>query len=239
MATKRAVLLSFLFAGAVFAQTDTFRIITEFTTPTQGAGDSYSPLAQDPAGNLYGTTDLGGDPICDCGVIYKINSETGAETVLYTFTGGAGGASPESGVVLDAERNLYGTASSGGNFGSGLVFKLTRGGTFIVLKAFDSVNDPAGGFDPFAGLVFDEAGNLYGVTGEGGSTAGNSSLCNGSGCGTAFKIDSSGNYSVLYSFQGAPGDAQYPFYTPAIDSSGNLYGVANQGHRITWECSTR
>ncbi len=225
----QAALLSLLLAGVAFAQTDTFKIITEVTDPTQGWSANYAPLAQDTAGNLYGTTQMGGDLMCNCGVIYKINPDTGAETVLHAFTGGADGGGTEAGVVVDPQGNLYGTALTGGIYEGGVVFKLTPGGTFSVLKAFDSVNDLSGGYLPYAGVVLDQAGNLYGETLEGGSTAGNPSVCDGGGCGTVFKIDASGNYSVLYSFQGEQGDTQYPSITLGIDSSGNLYGTSRQG----------
>ena len=79
----------------------------------------------DSAGNLYGTTQGGGDvSACGgvgCGVVYKLDA-TGDETVLYTFTGGTDGGMPIAGVIRDAHGNLYGTASEGGATGFGLVY---------------------------------------------------------------------------------------------------------------------
>ena len=77
----------------------------------------------DTAGNLYGTTEFGGDVTCDCGTVYKIDS-FGNENVLYRFTGGADGSYPISGLTLDAAGNLYGTTSGAGIYSLGTVFKL-------------------------------------------------------------------------------------------------------------------
>jgi uncharacterized repeat protein (TIGR03803 family) len=92
------------------------------------------PLVRDVAGNLYGTTFFGGtNRSCNgdaCGVVYKLDA-SGNETVLHSFTGGAGGASPWSGVTMDASGNFYGTATGGGDTncfppsGCGVVFSIT------------------------------------------------------------------------------------------------------------------
>jgi uncharacterized repeat protein (TIGR03803 family) len=93
------------------------------------------PLAIDAAGNLYGTTESGGNLSCDgygCGVVYKLDAG-GNETVLYNFTGGMDGAGSPAGVVLDKSGNLYGVAALGGDSacpinrgrGCGVVFKIT------------------------------------------------------------------------------------------------------------------
>jgi uncharacterized repeat protein (TIGR03803 family) len=84
-----------------------------------GGADGRYPNAGvvlDGAGNLYGTTEYGGDFSCpgSCGVVYKIDP-AGHETVLRTFTG-ADGAVPTAGVVLNAG-NLYGTTLFGGTYG--------------------------------------------------------------------------------------------------------------------------
>jgi uncharacterized repeat protein (TIGR03803 family) len=101
----------------------------------------------------------------------------GQETVLHSFDG-TDGATPMSGVIFDSAGNLYGTAFSGGNSGAlcsssgcGTVFELSPGTngqwTETVLHAFAG-ND---GSSPYAGLVFDSAGNLYGTTMWGGTVA--------------------------------------------------------------------
>jgi uncharacterized repeat protein (TIGR03803 family) len=75
-------------------------------------------------GNLYGTTAFGGDAVCVCGTVFKVDM-LGTETVLYRFTGGADGAYPRSSLIWDSAGNLYGTTSNNGVNGFGTVFKLT------------------------------------------------------------------------------------------------------------------
>jgi uncharacterized repeat protein (TIGR03803 family) len=69
-------------------------------------------LVRDAAGNLYGTTDSGGDFACGsgfgCGVVFKLDM-TGRETVLHKSTGGKDGAFPAGRLVRDNAGNLYGT----------------------------------------------------------------------------------------------------------------------------------
>jgi uncharacterized repeat protein (TIGR03803 family) len=104
----------------------------------KGGADGAEPNAsviRDAAGNLYGTTNYGGDfsgALCagtGCGVAFKLDP-TGKETVLYSFTGGADGANPEADLLQDEEGNLYGTASGGGDptCQCGVVFKIALHG---------------------------------------------------------------------------------------------------------------
>lgn len=137
------------------------------------AQDGISPTAgllADGA-DLYGTTLEGG--AYDAGMVFKLD-KTGVETALYSFTNGADGGWPHGNLIRDAAGNLYGTASSGGTFGYGAVFKLDSTGKETVLHSFD-IGDGQG---PSAGLIRDAAGNLYGTTLEGGAF----------GYGTVFKI---------------------------------------------------
>lgn len=140
-----------------------------------GGNDGGVPvgsLAFDPIGNLYGTTQQGGK--YGWGVVFELSpSSSGAwkGTAVHAFTGGADGASPEAGVILDAAGNLYGTTFEGGgsfdlcSAGCGVVFKLSRTSQGIwkelVLHTFSEGKD---GAEPFAGLIFDAAGNLYGTS---------------------------------------------------------------------------
>src|SRR5271156_6257968 len=101
-----------------------------------GQPDGASPLAGlvlDAAGNMYGTTSLGGT--ANFGTVFKLDS-TGTETVLYSFAGGPDGADPVADLVLDAAGNLLGTTSMGGTSGAGTVFKLDSTGKESVLYTF-------------------------------------------------------------------------------------------------------
>jgi len=208
---------------------------------TYDGGTSYdgihpqAGLLRDEAGNLYGTTEYGGLTIgngpCDgegCGTVFMIDT-TGQETVLYSFAGLPDGAYPYAGLVRDAAGNLYGTTTYGGLLfcnennnipGCGTVFMIDTTGQETVLYSFAG---PPDGFFPYAGLVRDAAGNLYGTTTYGGLLSCNENA-NIPGCGTVFMIDTTGKESVLYSFAGPP-DGAYPYAGLVRDAAGNLYGT--------------
>jgi uncharacterized repeat protein (TIGR03803 family) len=161
-------------------------------------GDGW--LARDRRGNIYGVTGNGGDlSECGygCGVVFRLRPN-GEEKVLYSFTGGADGATPLASVVRDADGNLYGTAAYGGDLtdspcaavgGCGVVFKVDPAGHETVLHTFKGGPD---GASPSANLLLGEDGNLYGTTQFGGATdGGNSCSVPGAslpGCGVVFKI---------------------------------------------------
>ena len=177
----------------------------------------FGGLVFDSIGSLYGTTEEGGmiQNGCHfgCGTVFKLTPQQGSwsEAILYSFAGGStDGAFPLGGVIFDQLGNLYGTTSSGGldgaacSSGCGTVFKLTpsSGGTWTesVLYEFAGANGDAG--VPVAGVIFDQAGNLYGTTVAGGSF---NQVCLYLGCGTVFELSpNSGSWSekILYSFRG-------------------------------------
>jgi uncharacterized repeat protein (TIGR03803 family) len=197
----------------------------------------YSKLIFDDAGTLYGTTYKGG-PGSDCGpcgVVFELTPQSNGswtESVLYDFcsvSNCSDGANPAASVLFDAKGNLYGTTFYGGDArctnGCGVVFKLTkkRDGRWTerVLHAFLAGND---GAFPYAGLIFDQVGNLYGTTSGGG---GGSGPCF-SGCGVVFELipnaDGSWTEKPLHQFTGNRDGAE-PFGGLILDQLGNLYGT--------------
>lgn len=142
-------------------------------------------------------------------------------TVLHEFAGTDDGGNPAGGVIRDAAGNLYGTTYDAGAFGYGVVFKLDSTGKETVLHTFIGVD----GIWPGAGLIRDSAGNLYGTTVEGGTAEGGT--CK-HGCGTVFKVDSTGKETVLYAFTGGT-DGRNPEAGLVRDAAGNLYGTTSTG----------
>ena len=208
--------------GTVFEMntTGTETVLYSFTGGTDG-GHPYAGLSRDGEGNFYGTALQGGGSSCKdpygCGVVFKVNA-SGTETVLYSFTGSPDGYSPWGGLLRDKAGNLYGTTVSGGASGYGTVFKLSKTGKETVLYSFTDVVNPY-----YTSLLMDEMGNIYGVTGSGG----NYSAC-ATGCGTVYKLSTSGTLTVLYSFVGGTTDGCYPLGTPVMDKNHNLYGTTAQ-----------
>jgi uncharacterized repeat protein (TIGR03803 family) len=205
--------------GTVF-KVDTTGKETVLYTFTGGddAARPAGPLIFDRAGNLYGTTVLGG--ASNLGTVFKLDT-SGKETVLYSFAGGADGASPSGPLALDGSGNLYGTTSYGGPSDGGTVFKLDGTGTETVLYTFMGSQDPAG--ENPSGVVRDAAGNLYGTTTAGGGLP---FACRPIGCGAAFMLDTAGKMKVLYVFTGE--DSAGPSDL-VLDATGNLYGASYSG----------
>jgi uncharacterized repeat protein (TIGR03803 family) len=201
----------------------TFNLLHTFGGyPDDAANPFHGALAFDRAGNLYGTTYLGGDVACSgqpgCGTVYKLTpSSTGwTETQAYAFNDVNNAFSPEAGVLIDPQGNFYGTTFHGGNqFGT--VYEITSAGTEKALYSFFGKAD---GGSPFGGLVRDKLGNLYGT----GQSGGNLVNCGTGGCGVVFKIAPDGTETVLYSFAGGT-DGQWPWAGVKLDAEGNLYGT--------------
>lgn len=194
-----------------------------------GQPDGATPLAGlllDAAGNMYGTTSLGGTS--NLGTVFKLDS-AGTETVLYSFTGNPDGADPVADLVLDAAGNLLGTTSLGGTASAGTVFKLDSTGKESVLYSFAGGSD---GANPMAGLILDEKGNMYGTTFEGGAGSCTPTKQDRSTtpvtCGVVFELNTTGTESVLYSFTGDP-DGANPAGDLVRDAAGNLYGTTVAG----------
>jgi len=185
-------------------------------------GDPDAEVIFDPAGALYSTTAFGGAyGHCNaegdaCGTAYQLtrSGDSWNETVLYNFGQGNDSSEPLGGVIRDHAGNLYGTAYQGG-FNFGTVFELTPSGsswTETILHRFNTGNE---GENPYAGVIMDSLGVLYGATTSGG---------NGGG-GTVFKLTQSGGiwtFANLYSFAGSSGG---PAASLVMDAAGNLYGT--------------
>jgi uncharacterized repeat protein (TIGR03803 family) len=200
-----------------------------------GGSDGANPSARlvlDDADNLYSTTPNGG--FYGKGVVFRVSTASvPVLTVLYAFTGGADGSGPSGSVIFDASGNLYGVTSSGGDYGKGTVFKLAPNEhslewTETVLYSF---NGEADGSLPDGGLVFDGAGNLYGVANLGGIPTGRPP-CDEPGCGTVFKLtpnpDGSWSETTLYYFRMQGGFSDFAPVGPLVlDTAGNLYGVTS------------
>jgi uncharacterized repeat protein (TIGR03803 family) len=189
-------------------------------------GDGALPYASpilDAAGNLYGTTQGGGNQCgsSSCGTVYELTPLAGGgwkETVLFRFDS-YDGAWPGGGALfMDGDGALYGTTENGGTYG-GVVFKLTPlgNGHWKETTVYD-FQGGAKGWLPGSGVVMDKSGNLYGTTDGGGGP---------NGCGVIYKLAPAGKdkwkYSVLHTF-GRVGDGCVPAGNLAIDGKGNLYG---------------
>ena len=202
--------------GMIFTISASGQERTFYFFPASASGQSSTAgLTLDSAGNLYGTTQYGG--AFNGGVVFEI-APNGQETVLHAFTGGADGANPATGVVLDHAGNLYGTTNGGGAHGFGVVYKLDTSGAETVLYSFTGGAD---GGTP-NGVILDAAGNLFGTTYQGGG-----GQCESSHCGVVFKVDATGKETVLHNF--SPGDGGNPLAGVVRDASGNLYGTTTSG----------
>jgi uncharacterized repeat protein (TIGR03803 family) len=195
-------------------QAQTFNVIHYFTG-SDGA-NPLNGLFLSSSGQMYGTASSGGN--YGSGVVFEVGTN-GKETVLYAFTGGVDGASPQSFLIEDQSGNLYGTTYGGGASGAGTVFMIT-GTQETVLYSFGSQSND--GSAPEAGLAWDSSGNLYGTTTSGGLYGG----------GTVFQLVPSGSGSwienILYNF-GSGTDGSDPVAGIALDASGNLYGTTAAG----------
>jgi uncharacterized repeat protein (TIGR03803 family) len=222
--------------GIIFKLTHTSGIWQEqvlhtFTALSQTDGATpYGGLVLDAAGALYGTTSAGGNAICGCGTVYKLDV-TGAETILYSFQGGTDGAEPFGALVRDKLGNLYGTTLFGGsNLSYGTVFKVDVNGTETLLHIFAGF--PTDGGYPYAPLVRDGAGDLYGTTYIGGNSGGGG-FCymnnHADGCGTVFRVAANGKETILYNFSYFSNGAETTAGVVLDSKAQALYGATAVG----------
>jgi uncharacterized repeat protein (TIGR03803 family) len=224
-----AFLVVLVFAGKSFAQFKE-KIVYEFSGSPDGSEPEAS-LVADAAGNLYGTTTIGGIQFSCCGTVFELIPPATAggswsETVLYRFQGGSDGAGPHGTLMLDKLGNLYGTTSFGGDDAVGpTVFELsppsTPGGAWTKATLFTFSGNQ---YLVTGKLVMDAAGNLYGTSAGGGSH----------NAGIVFELvapktaDASWAKRVLYEFGAFPGDAGGPG-PDLLLRGGILYGVSGGG----------
>lgn len=214
-----------------------YSVLYNFCSQTNCAdgGEPFAGLIEDASGNFYGTTNRGGatNPNCPypsgCGTVFRLD-RAGNETVLYSFCSQANcadGYLPYAGLIEDASGNFYGTTFLGGSSGGGVIFKLDSAGNYTVVYTFCSQVNCTDGYYPYAGLIQDPSGNLYGTTYSGGNTNGGVGI----GGGTVFKLDKAGNYTVLHTFctQLNCTDGGNSEASVIRDSSGNLYGTTTLG----------
>jgi len=229
-------LLAILSALTLASQAQTLTVLHPFSNQ----GDGNEPMAGvrlDRAGNVYGTTISGGSG--GKGTVWRLSPKNGGWifTPLYSFHGGTDGNSPWSKVTIGPDGALYGTTLMGGGNGCGgqgcgIIFKLTPPPSFCqnilctwtetILHHFD--DDPSQASSPYAAVVFDSAGNMYGTTGGGGGG------CYGYGCGVVYEMTPSGGgwtFNVIYNF--SSGDGALPMAGVTLDPSGNLYGTTEYG----------
>lgn len=191
-----------------------------------------SDLVTDSNGAFYGTTWIGGDSVCNCGLVYKLVPplKKGAawnEKVLYAFTSAnADGRLPNSSLLRTTKGIIYGVTQQGGAWNGGTIFQLTpgTGGTYTeqVLYSFGDLADAS---TPAGPLLMDSSGALYGVTSLGGTF----------NQGAVFKFIPAANgklasESVLFSFGGGSlSSGVTPVGNLVFDAAGNLYGVTTYG----------
>ena len=155
----------------------------------------------------------------------KVPASAQTFTNLATFSGSSGpgqsGANPEAGLVQGTDGNFYGTTYDDGGYSYGTVFRVTPTGTVKAIYSFCSQPNCTDGSYPEAGLILGTDGNFYGTTGSGGAN----------GFGTAFKINSGGSLTRLYSFcaQTQCADGANPQAGLIQATDGNYYGTTFGG----------
>jgi len=202
-------------------------VLHNFGTNSEDGIGPVGGLLLDSAGNLYGTTTAGG--AYGGGTVFEFMPKAGGgwtEKVLHNFNlNGIDGQYPTGSLIVDAPGNLYGTTEEGGTSGQGTVFELspqTGGGwAEMLLHTFSYLNNKDG-VHPFAGLVFDAPGNLYGMTPTGGTDE---------HCGTVYELTPHAGgvwaETLLLNFNGTDGCT--PFAGLTRDTAGNLYGTTFNG----------
>jgi uncharacterized repeat protein (TIGR03803 family) len=232
--------------GTIFAISHAGKLTTLHTfCPEVNCTDGENPtagLVEGLDGGFYGTTTFSGNSttcVIGCGTVFKM-SPRGKLTTLYTFcaqTNCPEGGDPRSALVESYDGNFYGTTSVGGlqgcgpyAFGCGTVFQITPGGSFTTLHTFNGTD----GAYEWGSLAQGTDGNFYGATFYGGTNQ----SCSG-GCGTLYKMTSSGTLSTLYDFcsESNCSDGEQPLAGLIQSTNGKFYGVTFQGGADSFTCT--
>ncbi len=191
------------------------------------AGDGYGPFSgvvMDANGNLFGLTGSGGDPVCNCGVVFELSPSAGGGWRYAVISAMTSKAHDAITLSVDATGNLFIPTQLGGTYLGGTVLQLAPfGGARWKRKILHSFGQSQDGKKPYAPITSDSAGNLYGTTLEGGTT----------GNGTVYELSPNGDgtwtETVLYNFVGGQEDGKEPESELVLDSQGNLYGTTHCG----------
>lgn len=225
-----ALVLAFLFLASVSqpAHSQTYQVIHNFTGEGSDGATPYGGPILDPAGNVYGTTNLGGSNAD--GTVYELspNGSSWTFNTIYNFAGGADGAAPGFGsLVVRHDCSLFGTTEGGGT-ALGTAFKIRPRGNPChkpdftweekVLHRFGHGQD---GGQPTNGVAFDRSSNFYGTANLGGAYNN----------GAVFEVtQSSGLWTetLIYNFTGG-NDGGTPVSGVTINAAGDLYGTTSFG----------
>lgn len=220
--TLRAACLSLLAFMSTSAYSQTFDVL--YTFHGGDGADPYTGLTRNSAGTLYGTTGHGGT--YEGGTIFKLSTKGKFSSVSLD---GSDGSQPRTDLVPDGKGNHYGATYFGGTC-CGVIFKIDSTGKETVLYAFQGGSD--GGY-PTGPIVLDSSGDVFGTTRFGGLPG--CTYTGFNGCGTIFKIDPSGNETVLYSFTGGA-DGGVPSGGLTRNTGGYLYGETTFGGNLQGPC---
>jgi uncharacterized repeat protein (TIGR03803 family) len=201
-----------------------FAVLHSFTGGPSDGAHPVAALILDAMGYLYGTTAAGGTPGPGYGTVFRVRTDGSAFTLLHSFSGGDGGASPRASLTLDGAGNLFGTTLYGGPSNLGTVFKIKTDGTgFAILHTF--AGGSSDGASPVTSLILGPSGSLFGTTTSGGSSD--------HGRGTVFTLRTDGSgFFLLHSFSGSPSDGDSPAGI-VMDRAGNLFGTTLVGGSST------
>jgi uncharacterized repeat protein (TIGR03803 family) len=206
-------------SGGTWTQT----VIHAFTGGDDGSGPG-ARVTVDRSGNIYGMAPTGGAN--GLGTIYKIHQRPRGDptfSVIHTFTGGADGSTGSAGRMILRHGRLFGAATTGGTYGSGIIFELTPTdvGEWDLRPVYSFRGQPDGSF-PYGAILFDGSGNVYGTTYYGGTN----------GIGAVYKLSTrpTGEWGeeIIYSFQDGT-DGNSPISNLVFDAAGNLYGTTSEG----------